>query len=185
MNINDKRLSIFKALLDHPKKDLSVSEIAESSEVPQPTVSRIVKELEEENILETQKRGNMKFVSLKRRDYIREIVRAISDKNQYLKEAAEEFSKKLADIKKVRKVILFGSVARGTADFESDIDVLVLVSDTEVEEKILLKAEKASEDSGFHISPTIMETETYNEHLRESSQFSKSVERDKVILYEE
>lgn len=183
MNIDHKRIKILEALLDRPGKSWSVSELSEVSGVSQPTTSRIIGEFEDDNVVSSRRKGNMKLVELERREYVKNLVQAVSEKYRPMVEAAEKFSQKVSNIEEVEKVVLFGSVARGTADFESDIDVLVEVSDTEVRDRIMVKAESVSDDTGFHVSPTVVESETYEEHRTEKSQFYKSIERDKEILY--
>lgn len=182
MKIDDRRLEVLRTMLDRPDTELSVSDISRDSGVSQPTVSRIIDELEE-GVIETRQEGNMKLVELERRDYVKNVVEAVSDRNRYLEEAAESFATKLSGLEEVEKCILFGSVARGTADFDSDIDVLVLVSSMDARERIMVKSEAISEDTGFQISPTVMKQETYREHTKEETQFSRNVERDKKVLY--
>lgn len=184
MKIDERRKAVLECLVDRPNHDWSVSELAREAGVSQPTVSRIITELADEHIVETTQKGNMKQVQIVREDYVSDVLRALSDKYEYLLDAAQQFADAVAKIEAVEQCLLFGSVARGTADFESDVDVLVLVTDESVREKILLKAETISERTGFHISPTILLKDMYEEHKADGTQFAQSVERDNVILYD-
>lgn len=187
MNIDDKRLKIFKNLLDRPNRDWNITDISEASGVSQPTTTRIVREMEDEKIISTRKKGNMKFVELEKRRHVKELVNVFNEEHRPMRETAVDFVKELEeDIPEVKKCLLFGSVARGTADLESDIDILVLVEEEnqEIKNRIMLKAERVEEETGYPLSTTIMGLETYGMHLKEGSQFSESVERDKEVLYD-
>ncbi|MDY6773713.1 MAG: nucleotidyltransferase domain-containing protein [Candidatus Nanohaloarchaea archaeon] len=187
MKLDDKRLEVLKQLLDREGKRWSVSELAEAADVSQPTTSRIVEELEEESIVKSSRKGNMKLVELERREHVQNIVKAVGEKHRPMREAAETFAKRVSKVEDVEKVVLFGSVARGTADFNSDVDLLVVVSGNaeETRERVLVKAETVSDETGFHISPTVMKRETYQEHESEESQFYRSVQQDRVVLYDQ
>lgn len=173
---------MLKAVVDRP--GMNISEIAEESDVSQPTVSRIVEEYTDQKILEVSKRGNMKQVELKKPDMVREIVKTFSGFDRYFEEAAERFSENIKQIGEVERCILFGSVARGTADPGSDIDVLVVVSEEtdEVRKKIMLKAEKIEDEIGFHVSPTVMTVSVFEEHRAQESQFYRSIKDEMEVL---
>lgn len=98
------------------------------------------------------------------------------------KRAIQEFVKVLRGRygSKVKRVILFGSVARGDYHGESDIDVLVIGSLTldevvEVSYPILLKY-------GELISPQVMSEEYYSMLKSRNSGFIESVEREGIII---
>ena len=52
------------------------------------------------------------------------------------KEAIFEFVKKVSDLDEISSITLFGSVAEGKATIESDIDMLVIVSNMKIEKDI-------------------------------------------------
>ncbi len=98
------------------------------------------------------------------------------------RKAIEEFvrglRKKYGD--RVKKVILFGSVARGDFHEESDIDVLVIGSITldeviEVSYPILLKY-------GELISPHVVTEEYYLMLKANRSEFIESVEEEGMVI---
>lgn len=102
----------------------------------------------------------------------------IIDHLESKKKAIEEFVKILRDrySDRVKKVILFGSVARGDSSEESDIDVLVVGSMTldeiiNVTFPILLRF-------GEFISPHVMDEEHYMRLKSERSGFIESVEKE-------
>lgn len=184
MNIDSKRIKVLKQLLDSDGRN--ISELSEASEVPQPTVSRIIEELKEESVVSVSRRGNMKIVKLKKREFVKNLVNSLSGKEE-LEEAAEKFVEQVKEFSEVKAGIVFGSVARGTADLESDVDILVLVEkeNEEIRDRIMINADKISEETGFQISPTIMSVETFEEHKKTKSQFYNSIKDDMETLYDD
>ncbi|NOY11992.1 MAG: nucleotidyltransferase domain-containing protein [Archaeoglobi archaeon] len=96
--------------------------------------------------------------------------------------AIDEFIRELMERygDRVKRVILFGSVARGDIHSESDIDVLIIGSLTlddviSISYPILLKY-------GELISPHIMSEEHYSMLKSRNSGFIKSVEREGIVL---
>jgi len=186
LNISEKGLEVLRNLAERPGKNWYISELAEASDVSQPTVSRTVKQLEEENIVSIEKSGRQKQINVRHEDYLADLVRVLTNKAHYMRDAAEKFCDRIKDEQWIGACILFGSVARGTADFNSDIDILVLV-DTDPEQirdEVMLAAETVMDETDFHISPTIMQTERYEKEREAGAQFVKSVEKDKVTLYD-
>jgi len=182
VNIDSKRLEVLKFLLDHDRE--SVSEVSRGSGVSQPTVSRIVEEFRDKDLVKTSKKGNMKLVELKKEGFAKDIVQSMTGSRK-LFEAAENFVEELKVFSKVNQCMVFGSVARGTAEPDSDVDVLVLIEeDSEsLREKIMLKAEKIIEETGFQISPTVMTVEVFEQHKENGSQFYESIKKDLEVLY--
>ena len=98
------------------------------------------------------------------------------------RKAVEEFVRELKERcgERVKRVILFGSVARGDYHEESDIDVLVVGSLTldeviDVSYPILLKY-------GELISPHVMSEEYYSMLKANESGFIESVEREGSVI---
>lgn len=92
---------------------------------------------------------------------------------------AEKISKELGS--RVKRVILYGSAARGELREESDVDVLVVVDrkDSEVVKKIEDIAFE-SMHRGVFISPVIIEEKVYQEMLRERYPFIMNVEAEGI-----
>jgi len=63
------------------------------------------------------------------------------------KEAVFEFVKLVSDLEEVNSIILFGSVAKGGARTDSDIDFLVMASNMKPEKRIIKLANEISDKS--------------------------------------
>ncbi|MFB6209194.1 MAG: nucleotidyltransferase family protein [Candidatus Nanohaloarchaea archaeon] len=73
------------------------------------------------------------------------------------REAFESLASELTEYPSVEKVKLFGSVARGEHGVNSDVDILVEISDHSDTEKIEEKAFQKSSEFGVSITPIIVE----------------------------
>jgi hypothetical protein len=84
-----------------------------------------------------------------------------------------------------RRVIAFGSVARGEAGPDSDIDLLVIVDDDTPRDKVTLKAGFESRRSYHHPADVIPVHEaTFQRKSKIANTLSRSALLEGVIVYE-
>jgi uncharacterized protein len=86
---------------------------------------------------------------------------------------------------KPRRVILFGSRARGDARPDSDIDLLVIVDDDSPAELVTIKAGFESRRS-YHRSADVIPVreETFRRNARIAGTLSRAATLDGVVVYE-
>ena len=85
------------------------------------------------------------------------------------------------------KIILFGSVARGNAEPDSDLDVCVIVKtgeNLELANRIIDISYEIDIDEGTHISPFARAQSAYEEGLKAGIPIYQNIEREGVILYD-
>lgn len=92
------------------------------------------------------------------------------DQNTH-REAFEKYASRIIDIESVEKVVLFGSVARGSHGVNSDVDVMVKVQDLSQADEIENTAFKVSSEAGVPITPIITAEEA-------EDQFMETVKRE-------
>ena len=86
---------------------------------------------------------------------------------------------------KPRRVILFGSRARGDARPDSDIDLLVIVDDNTPAEKVTVRAGFESRQSYHHAADVIpVREETFRRNARIAGTLSRAATLDGVVVYE-
>jgi len=102
----------------------------------------------------------------------------------------EDFTKKVSDFApEVQSIMLFGSAARGQATARSDIDILVLVPNSEEEQfkKLMNSVDKlAGEVSGRHpakLAPIVMMTKDFEKSIRDKKRFAIDVLKDGIVLF--
>lgn len=121
---------ILNLLSDNVLTTFSIRELHRATGYSIENVSNAIKTLEAVGIVSVRTKGNQKRVEISSD-------RLLNPENSYpsipqqefripVKKACEELEKTLENIK---GIVLFGSVATGTADRQSDIDLFVLVED--------------------------------------------------------
>ncbi|MBF0375681.1 MAG: nucleotidyltransferase domain-containing protein, partial [Alphaproteobacteria bacterium] len=84
-----------------------------------------------------------------------------------------------------RRVIVFGSVARGDAGPDSDIDLLVVLDDDAPAEKLTLKAGHDARRSYHHAADVFPVRESdYCRRAKVRGTFPYEVAQDGVVIYE-
>lgn len=86
----------------------------------------------------------------------------------------------------IKKIVLFGSRARGEADDDSDIDLLVMIDEKshEIAEELEDIAYNVMWDYDFSpiLSLKIMTRNSYNTSLEKGFSFYKNIEKDGVVV---
>lgn len=90
-----------------------------------------------------------------------------------------------ADGGRVRRIILFGSRARGDAQPDSDFDLLVVFRDISPDEKrsYRLSLYRAFQDAGVTVEPWVMEEEEFEETKRVIGGLAYPAWKEGVLLY--
>ncbi len=125
------KLKIIKFLLTH-EASMSEREIASILKVSHMSINRTMRELAEMNFVNFVIIGKAHLWRVNRKSYtfkvLSELIKGISG----IKEPLEDLKKTiLGNLPKslIKKVVLFGSIAKGSERINSDIDVFVLVKD--------------------------------------------------------
>lgn len=146
---------ILNFLALHPDIEVSTRRLAELTNFSEKATRSAVNVLEKTSLLETRRQGNRRLVSIARGSLSKP-----DDPIEQIKQpefrlptriALHEIRKKLSG---VLGVVLFGSVARGDANPQSDIDLWVLVEDDRQQQ--LHQANQLSKRlSGLQIPPKV------------------------------
>ncbi len=143
LNILNKGYQDILELFYEDKTSIYLREIAKRTKLNENSVFRFLIKLEKDNILTSEKRGNMKFFSMKNNKKTYSIL-TFFDIQRYeklpsiRKTAIETYLNHLP--KQPVFVILFGSTAKNTFKNDSDVDLLIITN-----EKI--KTDKAEDNA--------------------------------------
>jgi len=182
--LNSKtKLKIVKFLLTH-EASMSEREIASILKVSHMSINRTMQELSEVNFVNFVTIGKAHLWKVNRKSYafkvLSEFIKGISRikdplddlKNMILKSAPKAL---------VKKVVLFGSVAKGAEKLNSDIDVFFLVKDNKDKEKLGFALEKLSnaclETYGNRLLPYILTEQETKKKARQKflSEINKGI----------
>ncbi len=148
--------SLVRALLDNPGREFTIRELSIESGTAYATAWRLVRLLRTLGALRERRVGASRAVSLNPRSpllqHLRRLVALDLDPHR---EAARRFARLAARTAEVRQVILFGSVARGTARPSSDVD-LAVVLDRRTDETLAAldhAATRVQDETGLRVVP--------------------------------
>jgi len=145
------RQGILAALLVQPEKTWYVSELARRMSVPSSSLQRELLDLTTAGILKTHRQGRMVYFQANADSPIFPDLRGLLLKTAGLVDVLADVLKPLAA--KMRFAFVYGSVASGSEQSDSDIDLMVVGSVTPAEFALPLR--RARELLGRDINPTV------------------------------
>ncbi len=123
------RIKILRYLFGQ-ESSMSEGEIAGIVKVSHMTVNRLMKELRALNLVTMKRIGNANVWALNKESYayqvLSELVKKITEMPSPLEHLKQTLSKNIPK-KLVKEVVLFGSIALGAEELESDIDLFIQV----------------------------------------------------------
>ena len=133
-------LAVLRYLVLRPQISFGLSELSETLEISKSNILRVLKPLQEANLIIEQKSGRKKLLQINaEQEIVPQLWKIFMLEKK--SEVAPEF-KNIIDLfyskiqEKVDVFILFGSVAQGVATKDSDIDIII-VGDTKISGPIL------------------------------------------------
>ena len=109
--------------------------------------------------------------------------------NDKYRRAAEEFARRVTSAMgdQIDSIVLYGSVARGEAWEESDIDILVISSNGRaMRDRVGEIEDDLAYDSGyaFHVSVVVLTTDEFHDRVEHGYPFIGAVFEDGVVLHD-
>src|SRR5580658_8823844 len=144
------RQGILAATLVHPEKAWYVSELARRMGVPSSSLQRELHDLTAVGILKTHRQGHMVYFQANTDSPVFPDLRGLLFKTAGFVDVLADALKPLAA--KLRTVFVYGSIAAGNEQSDSDIDLMIIgqISPTE----LALPLRRARELLGREINPT-------------------------------
>lgn len=166
---SDLRLKIVKFLLRH-QASMSEREIASVLKVSHMSVNRTLQELAEANFVHYLTVGKAHLWQVNRRSFAYKVLHQWVDNLEKSPDPLEELKQvilKYLPRGLIKRIVLFGSVAKASEEPQSDIDVFLLVSDTYDKESLDRAIEKLSNEClevfGNRLSPYILTERQYKQ----------------------
>lgn len=173
-------------VLAFPGKEWTGRELARQAGVSQPQAGVALEALKNNGLVESRSAGKARLWKLNGKNFLAKLLEGAARPLEEAKKLlAREFVGKIgAD--KVRKIILFGSVARGEERTDSDIDLLIIVGTKRDKQEAQRKAlEKALELAGaFGSSPVVPIVYSEREAAQKAgSALMKKIAREALTIY--
>lgn len=194
------RVKVLKVFFEQPDKELYVMEIKKRIGLSYDRVYQYLKDLENEGILTSELKGKLRFyrANLKNKMTLKlfetfevqkreDVFEKDADMKALLERFVEDVLKQLKD--KVLIIILFGSVARGKYDKDSDVDILIVTSNLSNIKSIKGIINKAAREYssiyGRDIVPITITLKEFSEGLKTKRDFFQELWIDRIALYGE
>jgi DNA-binding transcriptional ArsR family regulator len=172
------RQGILAAMLVRPEKAWYVSELARRMGVPSSSLQRELQDLTEAGILKTHRQGRMAYYQANTDSPLFPELRGLFLKTAGLVDVLADALEPLNE--KLRIAFVYGSIASGDEQSDSDIDLMVLGTISPLE--LALPLRKARELLGREINPTIYSPAEFDIKRRAQDHFLTHV-LDKPKLF--
>ena len=183
--LNSKtKIKIIKFLLTH-EASMSEREIASILKVSHMSVNRTMRELAELNFVNFVTIGKAHLWRVNHKSYafraLSELIKGVSGIQEPIEELKKILLKKLPKTL-IKRIVLFGSIAKGSERTNSDIDIFILARDKQSKEKLESSIEKLSnicfEMYGNRLAPYILTDQEFKQkkNLKVISEIAKGIE---------
>ena len=140
---NKTKIRILRVMFEYPDKTFSEHELSRFTHVPQPTIHRNMGDLVSSNLVAFSRMGKMNLFSLNRKSALYNAVKQFLEVERgMLAELEKVITEAFAHEDYVSAVNLYGSFAKGLERSDSDVDIIVVVSDDADIEAINERVEK-------------------------------------------
>lgn len=174
---------VLQLLLERPDDSFTVNEIATQTSAAYNTVRTFLDELREYGITTHTRKGNATLVAYDHDNRYHGVlteVFTIDDTSRH--EAAHRYAEELYAGREdeIVSIILFGSTARGTATKDSDIDVLVLTEDGDIDDTVTDHAR--NREAFKDVVPIVQTVTRFRDNLVHGDRFETNIRRDGIVL---
>ncbi len=172
------RRDILALLFGRSEESFYLREIVRVTGDGRGAVERELRALAQAGIVTREKRGNLAFFRANRESPLFPEIRGLMLKTAGLKDVVREA---LVQVQGVQLAFIFGSVAKGTADSRSDVDVLIVADAAfaDIASALLVAQQRLGRD----ISPTVYSPAEFAEKLAEKHYFLTAVlQQPKIAL---
>ena len=176
------RQGILAALLGQPEKTWYVSELARRMGVPSSSLQRELQALAQVGILKVHRQGHMAYYQANANSPVFADLRGLLLKTAGLVDVLTDVLKPLAA--RLRLVFVYGSIASGTEQSDSDIDLMVVGKVTPAE--LALPLRRARELLGRDINPTVYTpTEFDKKRIAKDSFLRQVLAKPRLLVIED
>jgi len=173
-------ISGFWGLGDYPKR---FTELKHVLRVSDPGLSKALRRLQIKGIIKRDDEG-LYHVNPEFRTRLGALLQPFY--SNFLLERARLIAEDLQQYNEIVSLIVFGSVAQGKANYDSDIDLLIVVQEWEepLEQTIREATSKLAVRIGLPIDSIVVSTSSLNTLLQQELQFLFGILQGYIILYD-
>jgi predicted nucleotidyltransferase len=174
------RSEVTKKLFNHffldSTDNVYVNELHRKLQVDKRNLVKKLKELEQEGILKSQSKGNLKLYTINKSYPLYEEYKRI-----FLKTVGfeDKVKKVVNEIEGVKEAYIYGSYAKNTMDTHSDIDLLVIGNHSII--SLQRKLNKLQQEIGREINVVNMDENEFKKRKKSKDPFIAGILREKHI----
>jgi len=178
-------IKVIRTLVKHKDWEFNISEFSKDTKINKGVLSRIVKKLENENVIKVNRKGKILLFRINKENlFIKNIITPLFEKEEtFFKEYLKNKLTKLKE-KDVLSIILYGSYASGEANLTSDIDIMVVIknkTNSLINKSDNLKNELLKEDILLRID--IINLSEFKKLYKLKEPLLKSIEKNHKVLH--
>ena len=174
MIFNTTSIKILQYFFNNPYENIHLRELARKTNISIFSTKAIIDELLTHNLLIEKKQGNQRLVKPNMKNqFFRYLKIAFSIKKIQDSQLIECLEEKIPVI---TSIILYGSIAKGKDDANSDIDLLIIGQKTKID---IAKYEKILEKE---INLLIMKWSEWRQHTKQDKPFYREIVKDGIPL---
>jgi predicted nucleotidyltransferase len=174
----DNQLRVLALLMSQPDKEYYLSELGEMLGKKPGIFQRGINSLDEQGIVRSRRRGNLRFFSINREHTLYPEIKRIVEKTVGVEGLLRKMFEGMDD---VAVALIYGSYAKDTMRADSDID-LVIVGKSRAETKLLREIKKIEKSVDREINFSLYTKKEFAEKRRKKDAFLEEVLSDKYIL---
>jgi len=177
-------IKVLRHLIKHKNWQFNITELAKDSYINKGALSRLIGNLEKENIIKVSKKGKIKLFSINKENlFIKNIIIPLFEKEDiFYYEILDKFVKKIK--KDVISIIAYGSVVSKEIKLTSDIDVLVIINKkNEILENKINKLKEEFLDNDLLLRVDLINIKELRKLHKTKEPFMVSLIKNHKILY--
>lgn len=180
------RIKVLKKMSQHTGWWFNTTELSRDMNVNKGAISKILNELENDNLIIVNRKGKIKLFMLNEKSaFVSEIIMPIFRmEDELFKYIKKSITKSFPD-DYVSSVILYGSYARGSERLNSDIDVMVVAKNASFEKKCAIIVDKISStflNKGMLLTIDIITTREFKRLYMQNEPAILSLAKTGIVL---
>lgn len=170
------KIGILRAMSKFPERKLSGRELAKfTKNISHQAVAKSIKDLIDLDIINAEHYGTSKMLYLNKNHYLFGILKELF---QIETDTINKLKSLLKNIP-AKKIVIFGSIAKGTENLESDIDVLI-ITNNKIENIINNKKELVYKIFGNSLMTYVMTEKEFKK--KKNTELIKNIIKDHILI---
>ncbi len=183
---NKTKVRLLRAFFTYPEKGFTESELERIAGIPQASVHRNVKSLQDNGLLDRKRIGKANLYSLNKEHILYLLLyRNFEAERNVLVELKNIIEESVKNLPQIELVVLFGSIVKGMERADSDVDIFIVFKGekSKLEDKLTVLANISQNKFGNPVSLMIKNNEELQD-LKTRSIFSE-IKNGEIIFKRE